>query len=147
MRIAPVILIVLSLQGPFLQKVEALTFLVDYRYDTNDFFDTQEKRDAMQAVVDRWGAIIDQSLTEVNLVDDNRDARISFTHPGLGDRYQVSSAESQNSDALSGSAIADEYRGAWSIPADTVIIYAGGRPLNSAGIGGTGTGLNFGKRL
>ena len=143
MRVPPLLLFVLSLQGVFLQKVGALTFFVDYRYDTNNFFDTQEKKDAMQAVVDRWGAIIDQSLTEVNLVDDGRDARISFSHPGLGGSFQVSSAESQATDAAAGGSIADEYRGAWSIPADTLIIYAGGRPLNTAGVGGTGTGLNF----
>ena len=147
MKKAPSILLVLSLQSALFQKVEALSFIVDYRYDTNDFFDTQEKRDAMQAVVDRWGAIIDQNLTEVNLVDDNRDARIGFTHPGFGTSFQVSSAESQATDALAGStsdsAIPDEYRGAWSIPADTMIIYAGGRSLGSDGVGGTGTGLNF----
>ena len=133
--------------------VSALTIEIDYRYDSNDFFSAAgnpggaagatQARAALQAAADRWGAIINQSLGAVSLSDDSRDVRIGFTHPGTGANYQVSSANSQGTDALQSSGVASEYRGPWSIAADTWIIYAGGRGISSAGIGGTGTGLNF----
>lgn len=125
------------------QSLSALTIQLDYSLDTNGFFDSQESRNAMQAVADRWGAIITQELSEVATADDNQDVRIGFTHPGTGASYQISSAAGQATDRLIGSSIADEYRDGIEIPADTIIIFAGGRDISSAGQGGTGTGVNF----
>jgi hypothetical protein len=132
-------------------QAPALTVQVDYRYDSNNFFSAAgnpdgatgaaQARAALEAAAARWSAIIDQPLAAVTMNDDSDDIRIGFNHPGTGASYQVSSANSAASDALGGSA--DEYRGPWMIPADTWILYAGGRSIGSAGIGGTGTGLNY----
>lgn len=140
---SPSALIALALCAGWTASAPALTIVIDYQYDTNNFFDTAVKRDALQAAADRYGRIITTSLGAVNLVDDGLDQRIGFTHPGSGASWNVSSAASQASDAIAGSDIADEYRGAWSIGEGEWLLYAGGRSLDSAGVGGTGTGLNF----
>ena len=116
---------------------------IDYQYDTNNFFSAQERKGALQAAADRFSAIITTSLVAVSLVDDSTDARIGFTHPGSGGGWDVSPAVSQATDALAGTAVAEEYRGPWSIAADDWILSAGGRSMSSAGSGGTGTGFNF----
>ncbi|MDP0490193.1 MAG: matrixin family metalloprotease [Verrucomicrobiota bacterium JB023] len=127
----------------FPASLSALTIEIDYRYDTNGFFDAPGSRDAMEAAAARWSAIIDQELLPATFEDNNQDIRISFTHPGTGSSYQISAAASAASDRLASNREADEYRGPWSIPADTLVIYAGGRNITSAGLGGTGTGLNY----
>lgn len=133
------------------QPAGAINITIDYRYDSNDFFDPattsgQQARAALQAAASRFSEIITTSLGAVNLNDDNLDARIGFTHPGTGASWDVSGAVSSNTDALAqvpnGSA-AEEYRGPWSIAADEWILYAGAQSIGSAGFGGTGTGLNF----
>lgn len=123
--------------------LSAFTIQLDYSLDTNGFFDDQERRLALQAAADRWGDIITQELTAVATTDDRNDVRIGFTHPATGMSYQISSAASEDSDQLAGNSIADEYRDGISIPADTILIFAGGRELPAAGRGGTGLGLNF----
>ena len=120
-----------------------INITIDYQYDTNNFFSAAGSQAALQAAADRYSAIITSTLGAVSLVDDSTDARIGFTHPGLGGGWDVSSAVSQATDALAGTAVAEDYRGPWSIAADEWILYAGGRSLSSAGVGGTGTGLNF----
>lgn len=126
----------------------AINITVDYRYDSNNFFNTQQKKDALQAAANRYSGIITQSLFASTLSDGStNDPRIGFTHPGTGVMdFQVSSATSAASDFLvtnAGAAAANEYRGPWSIAANEWILYAGGRPLSVAGVGGTGTGSNF----
>lgn len=125
-------------------NVSALTITVDYQYDTNNFFNTQVKRDALEAAADRYSRIITTELIATTLVDDSVDQRIGFTHPGTGAGFQISAAASQASDALAGFDVADEYRGPWNLGAGEWVLYAGGRALGSAGVGGTSTGLNFG---
>lgn len=127
------------------QSLSALTIQIDYSLDTNGFFDLPERRVAMEAVADRWSAIITQELLEVATADNSRDDRIGFIHPGTGASYQISSAAGPESDALvrAGASPANEYRNGISIPADTILIFAGGRSISSAGLGGTGTGANF----
>ena len=110
--------------------MHALTIQVDYRYDTNNFFSAAgnpngatgaaQARAALQAAADRWGAIIEQSLGAVSVSDDGDDVRIGFNHPGTGASFQVSSANSAATDYLvSFGSTANEYRGTWSIPADS----------------------------
>ena len=125
----------------------AINIAVDYQYDTNHFFDSQEKTEALEAAARRFSQIITTSLNRVELVDDATDARIGFQHPANGNTWDVSPAVHSGSDALpaAGGSLAQEYRGPWSIPQDTWILYAGGRPFSVAGQGGTGTGVNFGR--
>jgi hypothetical protein len=129
------------------QPVRAISILVDYRYDTNNFFDTPEKRNAIEAAASRYSEIVTTALLGVSLVDDNVDPRIGFTHPATGLSYQISSASSQASDMLVQmglAATADEYRSS-SIAADQWILFAGGRPMPTGmtSVGGTRTGANL----
>lgn len=131
-------------------SARAINIKVSYSYDTNNFFNTQQKKDALQAAADRFSGIITETLSASTLTDSTIDPRIGFTHPGTGDSYEISAANSLATDALgtpTGSCPschpANEYRGSWSIPANDWILYAGGRPLSSSAEGGTGTGFNF----
>jgi hypothetical protein len=121
--------------------------VVDYTYDTNNFFNTPAKREAMQAAADRYARIIDTPLLRIDssYKGGSTDWRIGFTHPGTGGYWEISTAPNTAGDALfaSGGA-ANVYNPNFVLPANTWILFAGGRPaLGSAGEGGTGTGLNF----
>jgi hypothetical protein len=125
-------------------------FVIDYTLDTNNFFNTQTRRDALQAAANRWGRILQTPLGAVGVngtaTGTDRHWRIGFSHPGTGASWQVSTAlNSANDDLvnLGGGAAADQY-GFGGLQANTYILYAGGRNLGgTAGIGGTGTGLNW----
>ena len=120
----------------------AINIFVDYSYDTNNFFDTQIKRDAVEAAADRWSAIITSELLEVDATYGN-DWRIGFTHPGSGNSYQLSTADNEDADSIGPAA--DEYNSSFILPQNTWILYAGGRNLGFSGaVGGTGTGTNYG---
>jgi len=136
-------LLALAVLGLYAAVAPAITIVVDYQYDTNNFFGDQVRRDSLEAAADRYSRIITTSLDAVSLVDDDLDQRIGFTHPGTGASWDVSSASGVGSDALGGFGVADDYRGPWSVGAGEWILYAGGRSISSAGVGGTGTGLNF----
>lgn len=136
----------------FSTHTNALEVTVDYRYDTNGFFnpgsiDGQKARAALEAAADRFSAVIEgPTLGAVNARDNADDVRIGFTHPSTGGSFQVSSAVSLNSDSIfsAGGPLANEYRNGITIGRNEWVLYAGGRPLSgSAGIGGTGTGTNF----
>ncbi len=127
----------------------AINIRVDYSYDTTNpkFFNTQQKKDALEAAAARFSAIITTSLTSESLADNSLDPRIGFSHPTTGVFHEVSPAHSSSSDrvlAISGDT-ADEYRKPWTIPQNEWILYAGGRslPPGVAGNGGTGTGTNI----
>jgi hypothetical protein len=125
----------------------AIDILIDYRYDTNNFFNTDEKKDALKAAADRYSRVITtNTLIGVAMANDSVDPRIGFTHPGNGQSWQVSAADSQSTDSIvaAGGVAANHYRGPWSIGANQWILYAGGRDLvDSLGVGGTGSGTNF----
>lgn len=125
-------------------SAHAFNILVDFTYDTNSFFNTAERQAAMQAVADRFARVISSPLQafDANYMSGNTDWRIGFTHPGLGTSYQISTASSQATDGRS--TPANEYDASFTLPADTWILFPGGRPaLGAAGVGGTGTGLNL----
>ena len=127
-------------------QAHAINILVDYTYDTNNFFNTQQKKDAMQAAADRFSAIITSPLLalDANYAGGSTDWRIGFNHPGTGASFQISTAANSGSDALIGGGAANVYNSAFTLPANTWRLFAGGRAgLGSAGVGGTGTGLNF----
>ena len=120
-----------------------LEVVVDYTYDTNGFFDDFQRREALEAAAARYSRVITSSLLPA--IPEIGDAwRIGFEHPGTGDDIQISVAESTVTDPIltagGGAAYAYDFAG---LEQDQWILYAGGRPLPSAGKGGTGTGLNF----
>jgi hypothetical protein len=127
------------------EHAAAINITVDYSYDTLNFFNTQQKRDALQAAANRYSNVITESLSGASLLNDSTDPRIGFHHPGTGVFHEVSPATGTGTDAIfgAGGGAANEYRGPWSIAANEWILYAGGRPLSVAGEGGTGTGTNF----
>ncbi|MFT5108050.1 MAG: hypothetical protein ACI9UA_003693, partial [Pseudoalteromonas tetraodonis] len=153
----PRLTLTLSLLLSLAEIASSLTIQVDYSYDSNDFFSAsgnpqgetgaEQAKAALEAAAARWSAIIDESLGEVTLTDDNDDPRISLSHPANGSTWQISSAISVDSDSLvqeGSKPPANEYRGAWSIPADTWILYAGAHNISpSAGLGGTEIGTNW----
>jgi matrixin len=132
-------------------RAHAINIHVIYDYDSNNFFNTQQKKDALEAAAARYSEIITTTLTAETLSNNSDDPRIGFTHPGTGLNYEISAAANVGTDAIgtpsgscSGCYPANEYRGPWNILANEWILYAGGRPLSgsTAGVGGTSTGLN-----
>jgi hypothetical protein len=124
--------------------------VIDYSLDTNNFFDTTAKRDALQAAANRYSRIIDSTLTAVGpggtATGTAADWRIGFTHPGSGTDYQISTAANAATDDLVGvgASAADQY-GFAGLNANEWILYAGGRSFggDTAAAGGTGAGTNF----
>lgn len=122
--------------------------IIDYSLDTNNFFSTQARRDALQAAADRWSNIITSPLTAVGPGGTGTGTgagwRIGFEHPGLGGSWEISTAANASSDPinLAGGGTADQY-GFGGLAANQWRLYAGGRSIGSAGSGGTGTGTNF----
>jgi hypothetical protein len=138
-NVATALIVILCGVAPAL----GITIVVDYTYDTNNFFDTKPKRDALQAAADRFSAIITSPLAAVSPDDSMAGWRIGFTHPGTGEPFEISTAISAASDPIRPLSAAADVYGFEGLPADTWILYAGGRAQGSAGIGGTATGTNF----
>mgnify|MGYP000321339344 CR=1 FL=1 len=106
---------VIALAG---QQATALNITFDYSLDSNNFFDTQAKRDVLSAAGSYFGNLIQDELTAIESSGANSfDAYLS--NPASGDTTIISDL---------------------SIAADTLVIYTGGRLLgeNSLGLGGPG---------
>lgn len=91
--------------------LSALNIVFDYTYDTNNFFDTQEKKDLMDQAA---------SVFEQRFIDDLAAVQVdvSFLHPGTNQNISLDN---------------------FSVPADTVIIFVGGMDLSGPlGLGGPG---------
>lgn len=99
----------------------AITIKVDYTYDSNNFFNTAQKRSALEAVASFYGNLLNDKLLEINQATFGGGASwtANFTHPGTGDVQLLP---------------------ALVVPANTLVIYAGGRSLPgiTAGQGGPG---------
>jgi hypothetical protein len=101
----------------------AITIQLNYSLDTNNFFSTQPRRDALRAAADVFQVLTD-SLTAITPgpsgfgFDNTFDGKV--THPGTG---------------ATGFTISN-----LTVPANTLIVYAGGRDLPgvSIGLGGPG---------
>ncbi len=96
----------------------ALSIVIDYRFDTNNFFDTQEKKDLFQQVANLYAARITDNLSAIAPSGSNT-WQAAFTDPATGQSGTVSNLFVAN---------------------DTLIVFAGGRDLdgNTLGIGGPG---------
>lgn len=101
-------------------RLAALTIEIDYSYDTGNFFNTAEKRSAMEAVAGFFEKIITDNLLRINQADfPGSTWTASFSHPATG-----------------GTATIDNLV----VPENTIIIFVGGRTLASqtSGQGGPG---------
>ncbi len=132
------------------QQVAAFEIVVDYSYDTQNFFNTQQKRDALEAAAARYSRVIDSELLAVGPTVDvvcgdgsvtcPAPWRLGFPHPGEGGQFQSSTAANADDDPIPDAANAYGLEG---LEANKWTLYAGGRRLTSAAQGGTATGLNF----
>jgi Matrixin len=107
------------------QSAAALTIRIDYTYDTNNFFNTQVKKDAIEAVAKFYGDLIKDNLLRIDPADFDRatwEARP--THPATGLPISIPGLI---------------------VPENTIIVYVGSRVLGSQtlGVGGPG-GLSAG---
>jgi len=101
-----------------IQQASAIEIVLDYSLDTNNFFDTPAKRDAMRAVADFYENLIKDDLDAIDPTAPGTGTwDIVFSHPGTGASHMIANPV---------------------IPADTIVVYAGGRALTSAGRGGPG---------
>ena len=94
-----------------------LTVRIDYSLDTNNFFDTQEKKDLLQLAADtiivRFGDTLDAIVP-----GGGSTWKAVFTHPGTGQAgFEVPNL---------------------TVAENEIVIFAGGRSINSLGIGGPG---------
>ncbi len=129
-------------------SAQAFLIEVDYSFDTNNFFDTPAKREAMQAVADRYSRVITSELSAVSpggtSTGTSAGWRVGFTHPGTGASTQISTATSAATDPLiGGTTTAANAYGFAGLAANQWVLFAGGRPQPAAATGGTGTGTNF----
>lgn len=127
----------------------ALEIRVDYRFDTNGFFDDPAARAVMEAAAKRWSRVIDQTLLPVNMTDGEFiDGRFEIIHPSTGEIYVMSAAEGEKTDFNvqgGGLPVADEYLDGFTLEEDVWILFVGARVINEAARGGPiGGGGNLG---
>jgi VCBS repeat-containing protein len=91
---------------------------VDYRFDTNNFFDTQAKRDALEETLDDVASRLSDDLDPI-IPGDGNTWEMSFLDPSTGESVV---------------SLTDE-----TIPADTLRIFVGARPLEKAGLAAFGS--------
>jgi hypothetical protein len=106
-----------SLEG---RRLPSITVAIDYRYDTNQFFDTPEKRELMQSAAGAVAAALSQD-------------HLAAIVPQEGDTWTA-----RFPDPASG---ADQLATNLVVPADTIVIYVGGGALpgqGEAAVGSTG---------
>jgi hypothetical protein len=100
--------------------VHALTIQIDYTYDTSNFFNTQAKRDAIEAVAKFYGNLIQDNLLRI---DATEYPGCSWTanplHPATGATISIANLV---------------------VPANTIIVYVGARDLGSSTAGLAGPG-------
>ena len=124
------------------------TIKIDYSLDTNNFFNTQARKDALQAVTNRFQRVLaPSSLAAVSASGTGSGTpagwRVGLSHPGTGASYQISTAASSATDTLVAAGAANQY-GFSGLAINEWTLYAGGRVLGGpAGVGGTATGSNF----
>lgn len=111
-------LFLFSVSGLVATPAKALTFVVDYTYDTLNFFDTQAKKDVFEAALASVGDNISDELAAITPVSPES-WEINFSHPGTGATQTVYDP---------------------TIPANTLVIYAGGRDLASPTLAQAGPG-------
>lgn len=94
----------------------AVSITLDYTYDTNDFFNTQAKKDLLQFVANDVARTLGDQLSAINPTGTNTWSA-NFTHPGTGNTVTLNNR---------------------SIGTGEIVVFAGGRDINGLGIGGPG---------
>ncbi len=104
----------------FPSYLSALTIQIDYTYDTNNFFDTQEKRDAMEAVAKFFGDRIQDNLLRIDPAE----------FPGQSWTARVTNPTTAEELLLPDLVV----------PEDTIIVFVGARELGGSTAGRAGNG-------
>lgn len=99
-------------------QAKALSFIVDYTYDTLNFFDTQAKKNVFEAALASVGDNIPDTLNAITPTAPES-WQITFSHPGTGATQTVYDP---------------------TIPANTLVIFAGGRDLSAPTLAQAGPG-------
>lgn len=98
----------------------AIEIRIDYTYDTGNFFDTQEKRDVIEAVANFYGDMIQDQLLAIDPAEfDQASWNARFTHPTTGAVESISNPV---------------------IPENVIIVYVGARELGGSVTGRGGPG-------
>ena len=99
--------------------LSALDIQIDYTFDTNNFFNTQEKKNAIEAVADFYGGLLQDNLLRIDSSEFSSTSTWvpSLLDPATGNRITLEDIV---------------------IPEDTIIVYVGSRDLggNVRGQGG-----------
>jgi hypothetical protein len=100
------------------QQASAINLQFDYTFDTNNFFNTQDKKDVLNAAGTFFNNIIQDDLTAIASSGLNH-FTAKFKNPGTGSEMTIDN---------------------FNVAADTLIVYAGGRALagTTLGVGGPG---------
>ncbi len=118
-RATPVSLIAITLSATLMPGAAlALNIHFDYSFDSNNFFDTQAKKDVLENAAAFFETRITDTLSAIQPGTPNTFTAI-FSDPGTGSNRSVVDL---------------------TVPADTLIVYVGGRSLsgNTLGQGGPG---------
>ena len=107
-------LLPLSLSVLFASTTSSLAIKIqlDYTYDTNGFFNQAGAKEALRAVADFYEPLLTDSLSRIDTAQwpaGNTWSAV-FTHPGTGAQQDIANLV---------------------VPADTLIVYAGGRALGA----------------
>jgi len=109
------------LLSPWVLQAE-IEIRIDYTYDTNNFFDTDEKRAAIEAVADFYGSMMNDTLLRIDPADFSQASWTPrITHPTTG----VSPF------SVSGLSV---------VPENVIIVYVGARELGGTTAGRAGPG-------
>ncbi len=100
------------------RQLLTINFQIDYTYDTNNFFSTSERRNALQAAANTLGSILNDTLLGITPGGGNTWS-LNFDHPGNNSTVTLNNQ---------------------TIPLNTLRIYAGGRNIGGGTIGLGGPG-------
>lgn len=105
------------------RTMPSIAVQIDYSYDSSHFFDTQAKRDRLQMAVNMVAATLNDNLLAIQPAGGNSWS-IGFTNPSTGQQTTIANPI---------------------IPANTLLLYVGARPLSThTGEGGPGTSVSTG---
>lgn len=105
----------IGFEGLESRSLLAITFKFDYSLDSNMFFNTSEKKQALEIAGKMVGDLFSDTLKEIKPSGANKWS-VSIFHPATGKEQLISNV---------------------TIPANTIVIYAGGRDISGLGLGGT----------
>lgn len=100
------------------QSAAAVSIVFDYSYDTNGFFSDASRRAVLEQAGSQLGARLGDSLQAINSSGSNNFTAM-FANPGSGATEQISN---------------------YSVAADTLVVYAGGRAMGAGQVGEGGPG-------